>query len=60
MTKDKEHIIQNDDGSYSIKKWDQEYKMWVTIKFAKEVNAEVDAHIIELLSNEYLKQHTAS
>lgn len=49
-------LIRNENGTHSLKTYNEKYKMWITVNFQKEANKEVEEELIRLLSMEYLEK----
>lgn len=52
-------LIENEDNTYSLKRYNKKYKMWIILNFQEQTNPELKQTVIDLLSNEYLEKQYA-
>lgn len=57
--KDREYeVIENEDGSTSLRRYNEKAKMWVKLNFAKEKDVELESTLIKILCSAYIEKVT--
>lgn len=51
-----EYIVINKNGKISLKQYDNEFKMWITLHFVDKQDSKLEERLIKTLSNEYIKK----